>query len=304
MLSAYTCGSLPSRMTSSSQARSRSSTSRAPSHHTSGWNQNSACTTMCIAAVRLSRRRTCASSCARIASTCSSLRRSPMLRGHSSTGRRIPKTPGSSEVSDEARVNGTVRLETTKHLRHAAVLENRRFANDGATRRQRTNHDQQHQRRNRRSRSPPDDRQRRGQVGKKRRPVGCGRRHQARSARTAGSITSIDARSCGAGIGKRRPPGELVAERDERGERHEKLHRRRQPDAVAHLRAVVRNASVSSAASARNSVDCQRWFADRQSGIPVSIVRDFVLSLRACEASAPLPARRRASAGPIRSGAP
>ena len=37
----------------------------------------------------------------------------------------------------------------------------------------------------------------------------------------------------------RRPPEELTPERDQRGERHEKLHRRRQPEPVAHLGAVV-----------------------------------------------------------------
>ena len=41
MLSAYRSGSLPEATTISSQARSRSSTRRAPIHHTSGWNQKS-----------------------------------------------------------------------------------------------------------------------------------------------------------------------------------------------------------------------------------------------------------------------
>src|SRR5258708_1984967 len=39
MLSAYTSGWIPCRITSSSHARSRSSISRAPTHHTSGGNQ-------------------------------------------------------------------------------------------------------------------------------------------------------------------------------------------------------------------------------------------------------------------------
>ncbi len=41
---------LPTRSTASSQARSRSSTSRASIHHTAGWNQKSASTAMWIAA--------------------------------------------------------------------------------------------------------------------------------------------------------------------------------------------------------------------------------------------------------------
>src|SRR5580704_15265981 len=58
MLSAYTCRSRPDSTTASSQARSRSSTRRLPSHQTAGWNQNSDSTSMWSVAVRLSRLRT------------------------------------------------------------------------------------------------------------------------------------------------------------------------------------------------------------------------------------------------------
>ena len=55
---------------------------------------------MCSAAARLSRRRTCHTSCARIASRWPSSRCSEIPFGHTSRGRTMPKIPGSSEAVD------------------------------------------------------------------------------------------------------------------------------------------------------------------------------------------------------------
>src|SRR5580693_7764269 len=95
MLSAYTCRSRPDSTTASSQALSRSSTSRLPSHQTAGWNQNSDSTNMWSVAVRLSRRRTWHNSCATMDSVWASVSCPEIDAGQRRTGRKTPKMPGS-----------------------------------------------------------------------------------------------------------------------------------------------------------------------------------------------------------------
>jgi len=56
---------------------------------------------MCIAAVRLSRRRTWHISCARTASNWAGVRRSVMPWGSNRTGLRIPNTPGSISTGED-----------------------------------------------------------------------------------------------------------------------------------------------------------------------------------------------------------
>ena len=71
-----------------------------PSHHTRGWNQKIASTNIWNAAARLSRRRTCQSSCAITACNCASSRRSEMPSGQTRIGVVIPKIPGSRVERD------------------------------------------------------------------------------------------------------------------------------------------------------------------------------------------------------------
>ena len=57
---------------------------------------------MCKAKVRLSRRRTWHISCATIALNCSGVSRCKIPSGNNSTGRKIPKMPGSIGPGDES----------------------------------------------------------------------------------------------------------------------------------------------------------------------------------------------------------
>ena len=176
---------------------------------------------MCRAAARLSRRRMCASSCAKIASICSSLRRALRLRGHSKIGLRTPNTPGSSEMSDERRGNAASRRRRISNSRPLSTTVALRTA--VATRRQRATH------------------------------------VMSSTAHPAIQIASRTTGSAGHGAG----------------------------------------ASVSRATTARNSVDCQRWFASNPAkagshGSTAMTVISLSPSWRAVEASAPLPARPRA----------
>src|SRR3984885_16010026 len=77
---------------------------------------------MCSAAERLSRRRTCQTSCARMASKWASSRRLEMPSGQMKVGRAIPKIPGSRGARDKSSRMGSQSPPIRSTRRRACTL--------------------------------------------------------------------------------------------------------------------------------------------------------------------------------------
>ena len=199
---------------------------------------------MWIAAARLSRRRTCDSSCARIASICASSRRSPMPRGHNRTGpqdaedARLERAVGGDQRRSDCvmppRCSSRRRMSSSRPSVIGVASGARRPRRAASARTRRTRISAQpasqiagstngsaatHDRRRAPIRPPTArDRRLRERLGHRVRRRPCVSR---RMTRTGGQ------------------PAELTAERDQRRERDQELQRRGQPQPVPHLRAVA-----------------------------------------------------------------